>query len=78
MPNAENDAGDLDLPGMWERADFEGGDPDERSYAERERQRKREAAVQAMIAKGYTRERAEYLLFEVVGKALTRVLPPNN
>lgn len=71
--NAENDA---DLPGMWERADFEGGDPDERSYAERERARKREAAVQAMIAKGYTRERAEHLLFEVVGKALTRVTPP--
>lgn len=24
-----------DLPGMWESADFEGGDPDERFYAER-------------------------------------------
>ena len=31
---------------------------------------KREAAVQAMIAKGYTRERAEHLLFDVVGKAM--------
>ena len=70
--SAENDAPDSDLPGMWERADFEGGDPDERSYAER----KREAAVRAMIAKGYTRERAEYLLFEVVGKTLTHVFPP--
>lgn len=28
---------DDDLPGMWSRSDFEGGDPDERSYAERER-----------------------------------------
>lgn len=26
---------DDDLPGMWSAADFEGGDPDERSYAER-------------------------------------------
>lgn len=26
---------DDDLPGMWTRADFEGGDPDERSYAAR-------------------------------------------
>ena len=26
---------DEDLPGMWTKADFEGGDPDERSYAER-------------------------------------------
>lgn len=29
---------DNELPGMWESADFTGGDPDERSYAERERQ----------------------------------------
>lgn len=29
---------DNELPGMWEHADFTGGDPDERSYAERERQ----------------------------------------
>ena len=28
---------DDELPGMWESADFTGGDPDERSYAERER-----------------------------------------
>lgn len=28
---------DDDLPGMWSRSDFEGGDPDERSYAERNR-----------------------------------------
>lgn len=28
---------ELELPGMWERADFTGGDPDERSYAERDR-----------------------------------------
>lgn len=28
---------DDDLPGMWSHADFEGGDPDERSYAERNR-----------------------------------------
>lgn len=27
--------GDDELPGMWEQADFSGGDPDERSYAER-------------------------------------------
>jgi len=35
---------------------------------------KREAAVRAMIAKGYTRERAEHLLFAVVGEALSRRL----
>jgi hypothetical protein len=29
---------DNELPGMWASADFTGGDPDERSYAERERQ----------------------------------------
>lgn len=28
---------DDDLPGMWTRSDFEGGDPDSRSYAQRER-----------------------------------------
>lgn len=28
---------DIELPGMWERADFMGGDPDERSYAQRAR-----------------------------------------
>jgi hypothetical protein len=28
---------DNELPGMWASADFTGGDPDERSYAERER-----------------------------------------
>jgi hypothetical protein len=27
---------DDDLPGAWTKSDFEGGDPDERSYAERE------------------------------------------
>jgi hypothetical protein len=26
---------DDDLPGLWTKSDFEGGDPDERSYAER-------------------------------------------
>lgn len=26
---------DQELPGMWSHTDFEGGDPDERSYAER-------------------------------------------
>jgi len=26
---------DTELPGMWSGSDFEGGDPDERSYAER-------------------------------------------
>lgn len=30
--------GDDELPGMWEHADFEGGDPDTRSHAERARQ----------------------------------------
>ncbi len=30
-----------------------------------ERAEKREAAVQGMIAKGYTRERAEALLFDI-------------
>lgn len=29
---------DNELPGMWEHTDFTGGDPDERSHAERERQ----------------------------------------
>lgn len=28
----------MDLPGMWTQADFLGGDPDERSHAEREAQ----------------------------------------
>lgn len=28
---------DVDLPGMWSRADFQGGDPDERSHAQRGR-----------------------------------------
>ena len=28
---------DDDLPGMWTHSDFEGGDPDSRSYAQRER-----------------------------------------
>lgn len=35
-----------------------------------ENDEKREAAVRAMMDKGYTRERAEYVLFEVVGKTL--------
>lgn len=26
----------IELPGMWEEADFLDGDPDERSYSERE------------------------------------------
>lgn len=34
-PNGEYVASDDDLPGMWSHADFEGGDPDTRSYAER-------------------------------------------
>ncbi len=29
---------DADLPGMWSHTDFLGGDPDERSYAERSKQ----------------------------------------
>jgi len=29
--------GDENLPGMWSYSDFTGGDPDERSYAERAR-----------------------------------------
>lgn len=33
---SDHDLPDDDLPGMWTRADFEGGDPDERSYAERD------------------------------------------
>jgi hypothetical protein len=28
-----------DLPGLWDSSDFEGGDPDERSYAQREEDR---------------------------------------
>lgn len=28
-----------DLPGAWSKSDFEGGDPDERSYVQRERDR---------------------------------------
>lgn len=31
------DLSDEDLPGMWSRSDFLGGDPDTRSYAQRER-----------------------------------------
>ena len=34
-PNGGYVASDDDLPGMWSHADFEGGDPDTRSYAER-------------------------------------------
>lgn len=30
-----------DWPGMWDKSDFLGGDPDERSYAQRERDAKR-------------------------------------
>lgn len=30
---------DEDLPGQWSHSDFLGGDPDERSYAQRERDR---------------------------------------
>lgn len=41
-----------------------------------ERAEKREAAVQGMIAKGYTRERAEELL-GMVGKALFALFGPN-
>ena len=33
------DVGDEDLPGMWSHSDFLGGDPDPRSYAQRERDR---------------------------------------
>jgi hypothetical protein len=32
---ADNDALEMDLPGMWSLSDFTGGDPDERSYAAR-------------------------------------------
>lgn len=38
--NSEHTTGlssDDDLPGQWSHSDFEGGDPDERSYAQRER-----------------------------------------
>ena len=31
---------DDDLPGAWSRSDFEGGDPDERSYAQRDEDRR--------------------------------------
>lgn len=31
---------DDDLPGMWSHSDFMGGDPDERSYAQREREQR--------------------------------------
>ena len=39
IPESWSDLGyttDDDLPGQWSRSDFEGGDPDERSYAQRE------------------------------------------
>lgn len=36
-PNGLNSTTDDDLPGMWSQSDFMGGDPDERSYAQRER-----------------------------------------
>lgn len=35
MPDVEKDVPEMDLPGMWSYSDFEGGDPDERSYRER-------------------------------------------
>ena len=41
---------DDELPGMWEHADFIGGDPDERSYAERERTTPE--ITEAMIERG--------------------------
>lgn len=46
------------LPGMWERADLEGGDPDDRSYAQRERERAANAA-------GADRERLGRLVRDV-------------
>lgn len=39
-PNGEYVASDDELPGMWSLADFTGGDPDERSYAQREEDRR--------------------------------------
>jgi hypothetical protein len=35
LRDPNNLATDDDLPGMWSHSDFTGGDPDERSYAER-------------------------------------------
>lgn len=35
-PNGLNASTDDDLPGAWSASDFTGGDPDDRSYAQRE------------------------------------------
>lgn len=39
-PNGEHVTSDVDLPDGWSLADFTGGDPDERSYAQRDEDRR--------------------------------------
>lgn len=47
---AAHDVPDMDLPGQWSHSDFEGGDPDERSYAQRERDAAADAVSLGRIA----------------------------
>ena len=40
---------DMDLPGMWSYSDFTGGDPDDRSYSQREKDASRIAGFVAEV-----------------------------
>jgi hypothetical protein len=61
---------DDDLPGMWSHSDFLGGDPDERSYAQRERDAAADAVSLGRIAPCRAYDRDEPIGYDGFGAPL--------